>query len=87
MIILRRIKMEAYSEFHCEAQLNCCTNTDAKKELWKLAGQILPSQQALPLEPVVVMVGKYKMTSGSEDSIVYWCNKILALGSEGALVG
>jgi len=51
---------------------------DAKGELWKLLGQDLPAQQPLPLEAVVVRIGKYKMTAGSEDSIVFWCHKALA---------
>jgi hypothetical protein len=53
-------------------------DADAKSKLWDLVGQLVPPQQALPLESVVVMIGKDKMTSGSQDSIVYWCNKVLA---------
>ena len=68
----------AYSELSRVSQLNCCMDAEAKQELWDLVGQTIPAQQALPLEPVVVMVGKHKMTSGTEDSIVYWCNKTLA---------
>ena len=53
-------------------------DVDAKRELWDLVGQLTSAQQTLPLESVVVMVGRHKMTSGSEESIVFWCNKILA---------
>ncbi len=60
------------------SQLNCCMDLAAKSELWELVGQSTPAQLPLPLEPVVVMVGRHKMTSGSEDSIGFWCHKILA---------
>lgn len=60
------------------AQLNFCMDLDIKSELWELVGQLALPQQPLPMEPVVVMIGFYNMTSGSEDTIVYWCNKILA---------
>jgi hypothetical protein len=53
-------------------------DVDAKSELWKLVGLEVPAQQPLPLEAVVVKIGKDKMTAGSEESIVYWCNKALA---------
>ncbi|KAL3775524.1 hypothetical protein HJC23_004404 [Cyclotella cryptica] len=69
---------EAYMELSRVAQLNCCMDIDAKRELLELVGQMTPAQLTLPLEPVVVMVGRHKMTSGSEERIVYWCNKILA---------
>ena len=39
---------------------------------------MIPYQQTLPLESVVVMIGRDKMTSGSEDSTNFWCNQILA---------
>jgi hypothetical protein len=32
----------------------------------------------LPLEAVVVKIGKDKMMAGSEESIVFWCDKALA---------
>jgi hypothetical protein len=51
---------------------------DVKQKLWDLVGQLTPQQQPLPLESMVVMIGKDKMTSGLEDSINFWCNKILA---------
>ena len=69
---------DEYKDLPRPAQLNCCMDWDAKQELWELVGQLVPQQQALPLESVVVMIGWDKMTSGSEDSINFWCNKILA---------
>jgi hypothetical protein len=69
---------EAYQSLSRSAQLNCCMDLEAKGELWEMVGQIPPHQQALPLEAVTVMIGREKMTSGSEDSIVFWCNRILA---------
>ncbi len=60
------------------SQLNCCMDKAAKTELWELVEHGAPVQLPLPLEPVVVMVGRYKMTSGSEDRIGFWCHKILA---------
>ena len=79
-----------YGQLPREAQLNCCMDGEAKRELWALVGQFIPAQQALPLESVVIMIGNHKMTSGSEESLVFWCNKfgpsnIVRL--EGALVG
>jgi hypothetical protein len=68
----------AYGQLSRAAQLNCCMDGEAKNELWDLLGQILPAQHALPLESVVVMVGNQKMTSGAEESLVFWCNKLLA---------
>jgi hypothetical protein len=61
-----------------EAQLNSCMDLEAKSELWGLVGLEVPVQQPPPLEAVVVKIGKDKMTVGSEDSIVFWCNKVLA---------
>ena len=61
-----------------KAQLNSCMDLDAKRELWSLVGQDVPAQQPLPLEAVVVKIGKDKMMAGSEESIVFWCNKALA---------
>ncbi len=55
---------EAYMDLSRVAQLNCCMDIDAKSELWELVGQMTPAQLALPLEPVVVMVGRHMMTSG-----------------------
>lgn len=69
---------KGYHELSREAQLNSCMDLDAKSELWTLVGLEVPAQQALPLESVVVKIGKDKMTAGSEESIVYWCNKVLA---------
>jgi hypothetical protein len=69
---------KGYHELSREAQLNSCMDLDAKSELWKLVGQDIPAQQPLPLEAVVVRIGKDKMTAGSEESIVFWCNKALA---------
>ena len=69
---------ESYNDLPRPAQLNCCMDWDAKQELWVLVGQPTPQQQPLPLESVVVMIGQDKMTSGSEDSINFWCNRILA---------
>ena len=60
------------------SQLNCCMDHAAKTELWELVGNSASAQSPLPLEPIVVMVGRHKMTSGSEDSIGFWCHKILA---------
>lgn len=42
----------------------------ANKELWSLVGQAAPPQHALLLEPVVVMTGQEKLTSGMEDGII-----------------
>jgi hypothetical protein len=67
-----------YQSLSRPAQLNCCMDLDAKSELWEIVGQLPPQQHALPLEAVVVMIGRDKMTSASEDSIVFWCNRILA---------
>jgi hypothetical protein len=69
---------DAYGELSRVSQLNCCMDIEAKSELWELVGQTTPAQLALPLEPVIVMVGRHKMTSWSEERLVYWCNKILA---------
>ena len=69
---------KSYEEISRAAQLNSCMDLDAKSELWGLVGQELPSQQPLPLEAVVVKIGRDKMTAGSEEGIVYWCNKALA---------
>jgi len=69
---------KGYNELSREAQLNSCMDLEAKRELWGLVGLEVPMQQPLPLESVVVKVGKEKMTAGSEDSIVFWCNKALA---------
>jgi hypothetical protein len=69
---------KGYRELSLEAQLNSCMDLDAKSELWNLVGQDVPAQQPLPLESVVVKIGKDKMAAGSEDSIVFWCNKALA---------
>ena len=68
----------AYGQLPREAQLNCCMDGEAKRDLWALVGQFIPAQQALPLESVVIMTGNHKITSGSEESLVFWCNKILA---------
>ena len=69
---------DEYRDLPRPAQLNCCMDWDVKQELWDLVGQAVPQQQALPLESVVVMIGKDKVTSGSEDRINFWCNKIVA---------
>jgi hypothetical protein len=69
---------DSYQDLRQPAQLSCCMDADAKSKLWDLVGQLVLPQQALPLESVVVMIGKDKITSGSEDSIVYLCNKVLA---------
>ena len=69
---------KGYHKLSREAQLNSCMDLDAKSELWKLVGQDIPAQQPLPLEAVVVRIEKDKMTAGSEESIVFWCNKALA---------
>ena len=35
----------------------------------------MPPQGIFPLEPVAVIVGKEKLTSGSEDILRFWCQK------------
>ena len=72
---------KGYHKLPREAQLNSCMDLDAKSELWNLVGLEVPAQQPLPLEAVVVKIGKHKMMAGSEESIVYWCNKALARGN------
>jgi hypothetical protein len=69
---------KGYRELSREAQLNSCMDLDAKRELWDQVGQEPAAQQPLPLEAVVVKIGRDKMTAGSEESIVFWCNKALA---------
>ena len=69
---------KGYHELSQEAQLNSCIDLEAKSKLWSLVGLEVPVQQPLPLEAVVVKIGKDKMTAGSEDSIIFWCNKALA---------
>jgi hypothetical protein len=60
------------------AQLNCCMDVKAKSELWGLEGTVLPPQEVFPLEAVAVFVGKEKLTSGSEDLLRYWCQRVVA---------
>jgi hypothetical protein len=69
---------DSYQSLSRPSQLNCCMDLEAKGELWEMVGQPIPPQQALPLDAVSVMIGRDKMTSGSEDNIVFWCNRILA---------
>ena len=64
-----------YTQLTRKSQLNCCMDSLAKKVIWMLMGEVLPVQEALPLEPVAVFVGKEKMTSGSEDNIRFWCHR------------
>eukprot|EP00956_Cyclotella_meneghiniana_P037465 scaffold139228_cov59-Cyclotella_meneghiniana.AAC.6 len=66
---------KAYLQFARPAQLNCCMDTTAKNVLWGLVGEVVPPQGIFPLEPVAVMVGKEKLTSGSEDILRVWCQK------------
>ena len=47
----------------------------AKNVLWGLVGKVVPLQGIFPLEPVAVMVGREKLTSGSEDILRFWCEK------------
>lgn len=68
----------AYRQLPRPTQLNCCMDTSAKQVLWGLVGGYLPSQGVFPLENVAVMVGKEKLTSGSEDILRFWCHKKLA---------
>jgi hypothetical protein len=68
---------KGYHELSREAQLNSCMDLEAKSELRSLVELEVPVQQPLPLEAVVVKIGKDKMTAGSEASIVFWCNKAL----------
>jgi hypothetical protein len=49
---------------------------DAKNVIWGLVGEELPPMDVFPLEPVAVFVGKEKMTSGSEDELRFWCERI-----------
>ena len=67
-----------YSQLSRPAQLNCCMDTNAKNVLWALAGETPPTQEMLPLESVAVFVGKEKMTSGSEDLLRFWCQRVAA---------
>lgn len=49
----------------------------AKNVIWGLEGEDIPPQDAFLLEPIAVFVGKEKMTSGSEDKLL-WCEWKLA---------
>jgi hypothetical protein len=53
-------------------------DTNAKNVIWGLEGEELPPQDVFPLEPVAVFVGQEKLTSGSEDYIRFWCQRIVA---------
>ena len=37
-----------------------------------------PPQSVFPLEPVAVFVGKDKLTSGSEETLWFWCQRKVA---------
>jgi hypothetical protein len=67
-----------YAQLTRKSQLNCCMDSLAKQVIWLLMGEELPTQEALPLEPVAVFVGGEKMTSGSEDNLRFWCHRALA---------
>ena len=58
--------------------MNCACDAGAKNEIWEVDPEELPTQQAFPLEPVCVFVGKEKMTSGTGPAIRFWCHRILA---------
>jgi hypothetical protein len=60
------------------AQLNCCMDSTAKAKLWGFEGTELPPQEVFPLEAIAVFVGKEKLTSGSEDTLRFWCQKTVA---------
>ena len=68
----------AYHELPRYSQLNCCMDTNAKKVIWEMEGEELPTQDIFPLEPIAVMVGKEKLTSGRDDYLRYWCHLKLA---------
>lgn len=57
-------------------------NADAplciKAELWGLDGRALPPQEVFPLEAIAVFVSKEKLTSGSEDWLRFWCQRVVA---------
>jgi hypothetical protein len=68
----------SYHKLQRPSQLNCLMDTNAKNVIWGLEGEELPPQDVFPLEPVAVFVGSEKLTSGSEDYIRFWCQRIIA---------
>ncbi len=50
----------------------------AKRVIWGLDGNKLPPQETFPLEAVLVLLGKEKMTSNNSDSLQFWAHQQLA---------
>ena len=50
----------------------------AKRVLWGLEGLEPPPQGVFPREPLLVFVGREKLTSGSEDWLRFWCHRKVA---------
>lgn len=68
----------SYHKLKRPSQLNCLMDTNTKNVIWGLEEEELPPQYVFPLEPVAVFVGQEKLTSGSEDYIRFWCQRIVA---------
>lgn len=69
---------KSYQQLPRPTQLNCCMDIEAKGVIWGLEGEELPPQDVFPLEPIAVFVGNEKMTSGSEDLLGFWCQRVVA---------
>lgn len=68
----------SYQQLPRPTQLNCCMDIEAKNVIWGLEGEELPPMEVFPLEPIAVFVGKEKMTSGSEEELRFWCERVVA---------
>ena len=68
----------AYKSLTGPEQLTCLVDGKAKKEIWYLDPYNLPHQEAFPLEPLCVFLGKDKMSSDTGARIRFWDHKQLA---------
>jgi hypothetical protein len=72
-------KKFSYQQLSRPTQLNCAMDGEAKGALCGLQGGAPPPpQDVFPLELMAVFVGKEKLTSGSEDWLRYWCERVVA---------
>jgi hypothetical protein len=68
----------SYQQLPRPTQLNCAMDGEAKGALWGLQGGAMPPQEVFPLEQLAVFVGKDKLTSGSEELLRFWCERVVA---------
>ena len=65
----------AYGLLTRPEQLNFMMDGKAKQEIWDLDPENLPNQEAFPLEPLCVFLGKDKMSSDKGARICFWDHK------------